>query len=229
MTRYDVFHVAHIVVFAVWFGTDLATFQLSRKVLDRTLEVSTRRVIATAMLGIEILARLCLPAMLALGLSLSIEGGSLDIATSWLIVVWAVTAGWVGLVWTIHLQSHRGTGGELAGHLALIDLAVRSVVCLAVWVGGVWSLIADDGPFAGRWLGAKVTLFALIMTCGIAIRFALKPFSAAFGRLVADGSSPEREDAMALAIRRAQPLVGIIWVCLVSATIVGVLQRLPWE
>ena len=229
MTFYEFLKVAHVVVFAVWFGTDLATFHLSRKVIDRSIEVPTRRVLAGAMLGVEVLARLCLPTMLALGLSLAIEGGYVGAASAWIAVIWVVTAGWVAMVWTIHLQSHRGQGGELAGRLAHVDLALRSLVCLGLWVAAVWSLAVDDGPFASSWLAAKVLLFALIMTCGIAIRFLLRPFSAAFGRLVSDGSNDETESTMAAAIRRAQPLVAVIWFSLLSATVIGVLQRLPWE
>lgn len=229
MNLYESLKVAHVVVFAVWFGTDLATFYLSRKVVDASIEVPARRVVATAMLGVEILARLCLPTMLALGLSLSIEGGHLNLDRGWIAAIWVATAGWVTMVWTIHLQSHRGQGGELAGRLALVDLGLRSVICASLWITAIWSLSVDDGPFTPPWLAAKVLLFAVIITCGIAIRFLLRPFAAAFGRLVADGSNDATESAMSLAIRRAQPLVGAIWFCLLGATVLGVLQRLPWE
>lgn len=231
MSRLDLLRVGHVLVFAVWFGTDLATFHLSRKLLDRSVDVGARRVLAGAMLGVEVLARLCLPTMLALGLSLAVELGAVDgwSGTGPLVAIWLVAVAWVAMVWTIHVRSHRGAGGELSDRLALVDLVLRSAVCLALWVAGLASLIGDGGPFLGDWVAAKVVFFALVMSCGIAIRFVLRPFSGAFARLVAEGSNDVTERAMADCIRRAQPLVGTIWLGLLSAALVGVLQRLPWQ
>jgi len=225
MSLYQFLLISHIAVFGVWFGTDLATFALSGKVLDTSSTVETRRVLAGSMLGVEVIARLALPTMLALGLCLSIEAGYLDLARWWQAVFAVVATAWVAMVWTIH----RSGGGELGSRLAGFDLIVRSVICAVLWVVGLWSAFSFDGPFLGQWLGAKVTLFALIMTCGIAIRFLLRPFAPAFAALVSEGSSPEREAAMAGSIRRARPLVVVIWASLLSATALAVTQNVPWS
>jgi hypothetical protein len=225
MSLYQFLLISHIAVFGVWFGTDLATFALSGKVLDTSSSVETRRVLAGSMLGVEVIARLALPTMLALGLCLSIEAGYLDLARWWQAVFALGAAAWVALVWTIH----RSGGGELGSRLAGFDLVVRSVICAVLWVVGLWSAFSFDGPFLGKWLGAKVTLFALIMTCGITIRFMLRPFSPAFAALVAEGTSPEREAAMSGSLRRARPLVVVIWASLLSATALAVTQNVPWS
>lgn len=224
MSLYQFLLVSHIAVFGVWFGTDLATFFLSHRVLDPALGVDTRRVLATSMLGVEVLARLSLPVMLALGLGLSIESGLLDLQRAWIPLFGLLALGWVTMVWTIH----RSGGGELGTQLANVDLWVRAVVCAGLWVTGVWSAVGT-GPFLSQWLGAKVVLFALIMSCGIAIRFMLRPFAPAFAALVADGPTPERERAMAVPIRRARPLVMVIWASLLSATALAVTQNVPWS
>lgn len=224
MTFSQILLVAHLAIFAIWFGTDLATFSLSRRVVDPTVPVASRLTLATAMMSIEVVARLCLPTMLALGLSLSIEDGWLGIGSvphaAAHVVIWVIVVAWVGVVWTIHRQS----SGELASKLALGDLVLRSLVCAGLWVAGLISLIGNDGPFLGRWLALKVMAFALIMTCGIAIRFLLTSFSLAFGALATQGSSPQNEAVMTAAIRRAQPLVGVIWFCLLSATTLAVVK-----
>ena len=75
LTVYQLLLWLHIAVFGVWFGTDLATFHLSRKVTDADLAVPSRATLAGAMMGVEVLARLSLPTMLALGVALSIEVG----------------------------------------------------------------------------------------------------------------------------------------------------------
>lgn len=223
MTLAQLAKIAHISVFAVWFGTDLATFYLSRRVVDPSIEIPTRTVLARSMMGIEVLARLCLPTMLALGLTLSIEGGSLDVPRGWLGAIWVLWVAWVGVVWTIHQRS-----GELAARLAAGDLAFRSVVCGVLWVTGVLSAFGD-GPFIPQSLGAKVTLFALIMTCGIVIRVLLRPFGPAFAALATDGPDPDHEAVMAASIRRAQPFVGLIWVSLLLATTLAVVKEVPWQ
>lgn len=224
MTLYQFLLVAHIAVFGVWFGTDLATFFLSTKVLDPDLEVGTRRVMAGSMMSVEVLARLSLPTMLALGLSLSIESGLLDLPRVWIPLFGLGALCWVTTVWTIH----RSGGGELGTQLANVDLAVRITVCVGLWVTGLWSAFGS-GPFLSQWLGAKVTLFALIMTCGIAIRFLLRPFAGAFTALVAEGPSPAREAAMSAPVQRARPLVVVIWASLLSATVLAVTQNVPWS
>jgi len=224
VTLNDVFLVAHIAVFAVWFGTDVATFSLSRRVVDPKMDVSSRLVIARAMLSIEIIARLCLPTTLALGLSLWISGGFADVDPSSqgviLVAIWIVVALWVGLVWAIHRQED----GELATRLASTDLGFRSLVCAALFATAIVSLVGDGGPFLQTWLAAKVVAFAVIMSCGIAIRFILKPFSVAFAALVSGGSTPERETSMTSAIQLAQPFVAVIWLALLTATALAVIQ-----
>lgn len=227
MTLPQAFLIGHIVVFGIWFGTDVATFILSRRVLDPSIDVVARRGLAGAMTSIEVIARLCLPTMLAFGLSLAIEGGLLDVARFWIPVVWVATAAWLALIWSVH----KGSGAaELNSRLAMVDLVVRSVICVALWITGIWSLASGgDGPFLRESLAVKVVLFAVIMTCGIIIRFQLRPFSAAFGDLVANGSTPEREAALTGSLRRAQPLVGVIWISLLAATMLGVTGMLPWR
>lgn len=218
--------IGHLLVFGAWFGTDIATFILSRRVLDRSAELAARTALASAMTSIEVIARLCLPTMLGFGLALSIERGFIDVDRVWVVPLWVLIAVWVGLVWVVHRGSH---GAELASRLAMVDLALRSIICAALWIAGVWSLLSDTGPILTDSLAAKVVLFAVIMTCGITIRFQLRPFAAAFGDLIQNGSTPEREAALSAALRRAQPLVGVIWVSLIAAAALGVTGALPWS
>lgn len=222
----DVLLLAHIAVLGAWFGTDIATFALSRRVLDRARPVVARQELAGAMMSIEVIARLCLPAMLVTGVALSVEGGFLDLPRVTIPIVLAAGAAWVGVVWAIH----RGAGGsEAVGSLARADLVVRSVVASCLWGASVWSIVDGGGPFVGDWLAVKVGLFALVMTCGIAIRVLLRPFGAAFARLSTEGSTSAVELALADPIRRAQPLVGVIWASLLAAIALAVAKSLPWQ
>ncbi len=221
----DVLVVAHVVVAGIWMGSDVATFILSRTVLDRRQDPSARRTVAIAMVSVEVIARLCLPTMLGLGVALAIEGGWSTISAA---LVWPVLIGaalWVAMVWTIHRRSGES---ELASRLAMVDLGVRSAMAVVLWIVGFVSLFGDDGPFLGDWLAIKVIAFAIIITSGITIRFLLRPFGPALGALVAQGSTPEVEAALATTVGRAQPMVTVIWACLLTAVTLGVLKTVPW-
>jgi len=226
MTLRDVLLLGHILVFGIWLGTDVATFLLSRKVLDRRIDLASRRALAGAMTGIEVIARLSLPTMLALGVALAVNNGAFDLPR-WIIGgVFVPAVLWLALIWKVHTSSGDA---ELSSTLAMVDLVIRSVVCLVLWVVSLVSLAGDSGPIYADYLSGKVLLYAVIMTSGIAIRFALRPFAAAFGDLVANGSTDERESRLSASLRVAQPMVGVIWVCLVGASLLAVMKMLPWE
>jgi hypothetical protein len=218
--------VAHILVFGIWLGTDVATFLLSRKVLDRSIELPSRQVLARVMLGIEVIARLSLPTMLALGVALSVNSGLLDLPRWMIGGVMVPAALWVGLVWTIHRSSSSAAS---SGAMSNADLVIRSLVCALLWVVSLKSLLTDSGPVYASFLAGKLALYALIMSSGIAIRFALRPFAAAFAALVAEGSNAEREVRLSSSLRVAQLLVGVIWLSLICSCWLAVSKALPWE
>ena len=201
--------VLHVVVFALWFGTDLATFTLSRRVVNP--DQSSRAVLAGAMMSIEVFARLCLPLALGTGVLAAEERGWIDIG-SWAVVLGVACAAWSGAVWSIH-----------RGHDVLVrpDLVVRSLVAVTAWVVGVGSLVGDSF-LPTEWLGVKMLCFATIVSCGIAIRFQLRPFGPAFAAIAASGSTPELEAVVTRSIRRAQPFVVLIWASLLVAATMGV-------
>lgn len=212
--------VAHVIVFGAWFGTDLATFALSRRVVNSSIEPSARLVLASAMMSVEVVARLCLPCTLGTGVFIAQQLGWVS-WPSWIgIAALIAAASWAGLVWTIHRSGEQAIGARLTR----IDLAIRSVICAGLWAIVVWSSATDNGPVRVNWLILKVALFALVMTCGISIRFLLRPFSAAFGAIVANGSTPEREIQLQRAIRTAQPFVVVIWASLLTATLMGLVK-----
>jgi len=213
MDRSEWLLVAHIVVFAAWFGTDLATFTLSRRVVSSSTAPASRAAIAGAMMSVEIFARLCLPLAFGTGVLTAEERGWID---------WGWVAGAIGVVaplWSIAVWLiHRGSTV-----LARLDLWWRSAVAVGVWVAAIASLVNDD-PVGVRWLAVKLVCFAVIITSGIVIRFVLRPFSVAFGQILAEGSTPEREAIVAGSIRRAQPFVVVIWASLLVAAAMAVAQ-----
>ena len=213
MDRSEWLLIAHVVVFAAWFGTDLATFTLSRRVVSSSTAPASRAAIAGAMMSVEFFARLCLPLAFGTGVLTAEERGWID---------WGWVAGVIGVVaplWSVAVWLiHRGSTV-----LARVDLWWRSLVAVGVWVAAISSLASDD-PIGVRWLAVKLVCFAVVITSGIVIRFVLRPFSVAFGQILAEGSTPEREAIVAGSIRRAQPFVVVIWASLLVAAAMAVAQ-----
>jgi len=213
MDRSEWLLIAHVVVFAAWFGTDLATFTLSRRVVSSSTAPASRAAIAGAMMSVEIFARLCLPLAFGTGVLTAEERGWID---------WGWVAGVIGVVaplWSVAVWLiHRGSTV-----LARVDLWWRSLVAVGVWVAAISSLTSDD-PIGVRWLAVKLVCFAVVITSGIVIRFVLRPFSVAIGQILAEGSTPEREAIVAGSIRRAQPFVVVIWASLLVAAAMAVAQ-----
>lgn len=213
MDRSEWLLIAHIIVFATWFGSDLATFTLSRRVVSSSTAPVSRAAIAGAMMSVEIFARLCLPLAFGTGVLTAEERGWID--WGWVAAVIGVVAPlWSIAVWLIHRGSTM---------LARVDLWWRSAVAVGVWVAALASL-ASDVPIGVRWLAVKLVCFAIIITSGIVIRLILRPFSVAFGQILSDGSTPEREAIVARSIRRAQPFVVVIWASLLVAAAMAIAQ-----
>lgn len=213
MDRAEVFLTAHVVLFALWLGTDMATFSLSRRLVNP--EHAARGVIAQALVSIEVVARLCLPLMLGTGVVAANERGWIAIAP-WSWVVGGGCLAWSAMVWAIH----RGRAV-----LVPVDLGLRSAVAVGSWVTAIGTL-AGDSFLPTDWLGAKMLCFAVIVTCGIVIRLVLRPFNAAFATIATSGSTPELEARAAGSIRRAQPFVVVIWAALVLAAAMAIAKPL---
>ncbi len=209
MARSEWVLILHVVVFALWFGTDLATFTLSRRVVRP--DQPARAELAGAMMSVEVFARLCLPLAVGSGVWTAEERGWIDIG-AWAAVIVVASVLWSLEVWMIH----RGRK-QLVGP----DLVLRSGVAVAAWVVGIGSVVGD-AFLPTTWLGVKMLCFAVVVTCGIVIRFFLRPFGVAFGQVVTGGSTPELEAVIRSSIRRSQPLVVLIWAALLTAAAMGV-------
>lgn len=216
----DALLVLHVGLFGIWLGSDFATFLSSRFVMKEDLAVSTRTTIAKLMLLFDLGPRIALVLMLPAGLALAQTYGGPFQGVGPTIAIWAVALAWLWAVLTIHFKE----GSALAERLRSIDLGFRSLVAAGLVGSAVWSLAGDSGPFFQTFLAVKVLLFGLIIACGIAIRFALKPFSATFGALVTHGSTPEREAQLKRDLIATYPYVFAIWTMVIVAAILGVVR-----
>lgn len=207
----------HVLLFAYWLGGDLGVFYSSYVVTDANTPSAGRAAAARILIAVDQVPRYCLILMLPIGLALA---GKLALVESsmpmWLLIGLA-TLGWIALVTLIHVRH----GDALAQLLTKIEFAVRLALIVALVTAGGSSLFGN-GPIPGPWVGAKMVLLAIIITCGLGIRVVFKPFVPAFQALMQSGSSPEVEKTIKNSVNGTRPMVITIWVCLIAAAWCGI-------
>jgi hypothetical protein len=217
MTTYELVTWLHVLLFGVWLGADYGTFLSSRFLMRQDRSIETRLTAARMMVLFDLGPRLALVLMLPLGLTLAIQGG-MSRLEDWVVpVAWVAALAWLAVVAAVELGEHA----RWRDPLRRVDLSIRIVVAVGMLGLGVTSLVGS-GPFPAAWLAWKVALFGAIVTSGIGIRLSLRSFSTAFGVIVAQGSTPEREVALRASLARTYPFVGAIWVMVLVAGLLGV-------
>jgi hypothetical protein len=209
----------HVLLLVYWLGADLGVFYAVNYVVDPALSLETRRTVMKILHFIDLFPRMALVAMLPVGATLMLVGGYAALPPGWaapaLATLWIAAIAWFALVVTLY--------GRPAPGLMRIDYAIRYAV-IAGLVALALSSLSGHGPVlpGAGWLAAKLLIFAGIIACGLGIRVTFKPFGAAFGRLVAQGSTPEIEAALKAAHRRVRPVVLLLWGGLVVEAFLGV-------
>ena len=213
----------HLLLMTYWLGGDLGVFYASRFVLRPDLAPATRAVAARVMLALDLAPRVCLVLFLPSGVSLIAAHPLGADFRGWpTAAVWLLAAAWLAMV-----VAESRLRGVLHRAVARLDLLVRAGVCAGTVTAGLYAVVVDT-PFGAssnpRWLGAKVAAYGVAIACGIAIRYALRPFAPAFAALVSTGSTPQVERDLARSIRRSIPYVLTIWACVLLAAALGVAQ-----
>jgi hypothetical protein len=217
MTTYLVLKLAHLIAMVYWLGGDLCTYYSSRFVVDPRLSPAQRHTALKIMLGCDQGPKLCMPLIFAIGFSMGTQMGFIVVPAAATVAVWLVALLWFANVNYLYFTSNQ----QAKARIAQIDLWFRVLVVLGLLVAGVAALLGH-GFIHADWLAVKFLVFAALVSCGIYIRIQLKPFVAAFGRLMTQGSSAEVEATLARSIGRCRPAVYLIWAGIVLSAALGI-------
>ena len=215
MTAYSVALIAHLLLFAYWLGGDLGVFYSSYVVGDPKQPLAARQTAAGILVWLDRIPRVCLILMVPVSMTLVTLLKLATWPTLILATVWAFAALWLVLLWRVEATHAKA--------LATIDGLIRVLVIATLVVLAIGAL-RGTGPVVGGWVGLKLLLFATTIACGLMIRRLFAPFGAAFGQLVASGSTPALERIIDISLRRTRPFVIVIWICLIGAAAVGVIK-----
>ena len=205
----------HLVLFAYWLGGDLGTFLASRQVTNTALSAESRHTALRIMLACDMGPKLAMPLVLPSGLNMAAITGLLPLSSTALPLIWAICLCWFAWVLIIYLKE----GGALAIGLTRFDLYFR-ILLIVLLLGWMVTLAGSVAPPPG-WVLAKLLIFALLVTCGIGIRFNLRTFKPAFAQMIREGANESSDMAMRQSLQRCLPWVACIWAGLFLAAALG--------
>jgi hypothetical protein len=209
----------HVVLLVYWLGADISVFYSSLQIIKTDNSRETRAAVAKVLNFVNAFPGIASILMLPVGLMLAAGKGFSPITGGWLVLIWGLAAIW--LLISVSAASQRGT--PLGKTYSNIDLWIRLVVIAVLTIAAIASL-SNGAPFSSNWLALKVLLFAYVLVCGLGIRFTFAKFGVAFGRFMAEGSTPETEAALRRPVYGVKPWVLALWAGLVVMSLFGIAQ-----
>lgn len=215
---YQVLLLLHLLCFVYWLGGDLGVYYASGILIKPGLSQEARTYVRKIMHWLDQFPRVCMPLVIALGFTMgSMRWFETALDPLVLTLIWAVALLWIYFVLALFL------GKADSGQTALIrkvDLPMRWAIGLAITVLGVTSLMGQ-GITEDDWLAAKLLIWAGTVFCGISSRYTMKPFGAAFVRVMSGNETPEDIAQMKRALYTTRIPIFTIWGLVAIAGAVG--------
>ena len=208
----------HVLLFAYWLGPDWGVFVTARRVATEDLTRAERLRFLSASVAIDVVPRTSIVLIIAVGFTLAHIGGFARIGAAFLWAWWALSAGWLALVWLTGYVLDRG---PLRDRLDRLHLWLRHVITAFLAGLGAWSLLTR-WPIADAWLAAKLVLIGVLLTGGSVLRIIVASW-------VRELTVPENSEAFAAAsgaIARSYPtarrLAYLFWGTTIAIAFLGV-------
>jgi hypothetical protein len=206
----------HVLVLVYWLGGDLGAYYTSRYLTNPGISPD-RRLMAAGIVGdVDMAPRTALILALPTGYMLAVTTGwlSAPIWTAWGVLLAGLV--WLGIAWHLHLAH-----GRASVWLKTLDLGLRWVLLTGLAASGVAAL--SGGIDMPAFLAVKCLCLSAAIGMGLLIRRVLSPLGSALAGL----QSPEpaaAEAKLAQTLRRARPLVLVIWALILAAAFFGLLK-----
>ncbi len=219
VTTHGVMRWLHVLAMVYWLGGEWGVFNTSRYVTDVNLSLDERRRHMETAFRIDILARLGIILLLPLGLHMGYNLGTQPLGGPWITWTWIFFGAWMCLTLAA-FYTHKT---DLGLRLTRIEEALRYLLIPALLVPGVLSLFGA-GPFVARWYAAKVTLYAILLIMGLALRVVMRHWVTLFRSLDAGASHAAVEGQLAREISRARVLAYFYWIGIATVAFFGVVK-----
>ena len=201
----------HLLMFAYWLGGDIGVFYSSTLLTDDKRDAIGRVAAAKILNDVDLVPRFCLLLALPTGLAAAAVKGWLAIDAGLLVFAFITAGAWIWLVWTLH-HNH-------SEKLRKIDLVLRYFFLLALVataIAGFAEVIALP-----LFISLKLLILAFAISMGLLVRRALKPFPAAFSKLISDDIDDATNATIKKCLDQSRPAVVAIWIALITAAWLG--------
>lgn len=203
--------LAHIAVIGYWLGSELVINSTYRYVsFSAGMPFAERSRLMDHVMDVDQHVRYALVLQGGLGTALLALLGYIPGGTSTALAAALGASAWLALV----EATHRLRKAPLGARLAALDRGVRYVAIATLAILAGRGLAGLSGM--PRWLLWKFILLAMVVACGLGIRFALMAFFSAWHRLAHEGSSPATEARVRATCMRATAVLGLLWLCIVG-------------
>jgi hypothetical protein len=197
----------HVAIMGYWLGSDFVLNALTHYVKNaKDLSVVQRLKLWDFLLLVDQHPRMALILTIPLGFQLAADLELSPIKGNALALLWFASVLWFAYIWVLHYS----IGKSHYRLLNKIDVGFRYVLIAVLLVTGLASVFAD-GPMAAKWLGAKVALFALIIACGLGIRYYIIQVYAVLPQYRAEGSTPATEAVFTHALNWGSYVLFGLW------------------
>lgn len=215
---HDVLLFAHVLLFGYWLGADLGVFFCDSQLVRADLDIEERMRVRRIRYKVDMAPRTCLVLIVALGFTLALRFGS-PVDGYWLALVWAISLGWLALIWIARFRAGQASGRRLGR----IDRGVWWVVGALMIGYGVYRLtLASAGNL---WLGLKILLFGVIVWNGIWIMSVGDRWYPLIEMVRAGGASrAQAEPLMKVNRRRAATSAGVLWFLVLVMAFLGTVK-----
>ena len=199
---YTVLLYVHVLALVYWLGGDLGTYLSSRHVLNRDLAVESRQTAFKILMECDMGPRLAMPIILGSGCHLAALRWPTLVPAETIMIGWGTVGVWLGLILAIHSNL-----GHRMPALAQWDLRLRFALVLTL----LGTAVLGFSKGLPDWIAIKIGIFAVLIGCGIAVRFGLKPFALAYMQMINDGASEAGDSAMIHHMAIVRRYVWAIW------------------
>ena len=218
LTAYELTLFIHQLLFVYWIGPDIGVYYLSHRITDPALSPGQRLAAAQVMGQVDLIPRVCLSLMLTVG-GLLTEFVGIPHPAWQMVGIVLLGPAWLILVLLVYLKQGTPQGAMLAK----IDFWFRALMIVAV-LGSVGYSWATERLADTPWVAGKLVLFAAILLFGLLMRLRVAPLVAGIGKMAVEGPSEENDTVMTRSLARTKPYVLAMWVCLLMAALMGVVQ-----
>ncbi len=215
---YSTLLVIHVLGWVFWLGTDLGVFLAAKYSEKSELSVETRLKVLEVGMLLDILPRIAVPIVFMTGMSLMNILGIDAVIPLYAAIVFGMI--WLAAVITgIVTEGGQGKIGALAMRTQFL---FNIIVAIGMGGFGVMSVLGlSEMPL---WIGLKWLSYGVIALAAIVLELTFKPAIALYGKMGAEGASPDLDAALTKSLQPVYICVLVIYAATLVAGISGLVK-----